>query len=1350
MDTNAGKEYYLGLDIGTDSVGWAVTDLEYHILRRKGKSLWGVRLFDAANTAAERRGFRTSRRRLQRRRQRIRLLQELFAKEMKKVDAGFFQRLNDSAYWAEDKKEPQIYSLFGGKDYTDVDYYREYPTIYHLRSALIRGEKEYDVRLVYLALHHLMKHRGHFLFQGSIENITSFQTTFQNFRDCLMDELDLELECDSEEDFSEILKDKIIGKMEKCRRLELLCHIDKKDKQKKEICKLITGMKASLSVIFADSELEEIDHNKINFSEAGYEEARLALEEEIQERTGALDIFHAVYNWAILADIMTGGEYEGKPYLCMAKVNIYEKHHKDLYVLKTLIREYCPEDYKSCFSSPANDNYCAYIGMLRKNGKKCTIKRCDQETFYKTLKKLISKMPADLPEVVCILEEIENGTFLPLQVNKDNGVIPYQVNKMELEKILDHAERYLPFLLKKDPECGKTTREKIVDLFEFRIPYYVGPLNTAVGENCWIERKEQGVIRPWNFDQKVDRDKSAERFIRRMTNQCTYLIHETVLPKSSLLYSEFMVLNELNNVKIRDEKLPVELKQEIVQKLFKKQKLITGKKLLDYLTANGYDVKKEELTGFDGNFKASLSSYHVLKKIFGEELEKYSVQQMAEDIILWITLYGEDQKMLRRVIKQHYGQTLNEEQLRALSRLKFQGWGRLSRRFLNELEGVDCTTGECMTIMQGLKNTQNNLMQFLSQQYTFAQMIDEENGGYHVGEVTYENLIKDIVASPSIKRAVWQTIQIVEELKKVMGYEPKKIFVEMARGEEEKKRTISRKDKLMEAYAVIKDEARDWKKELQQYSEGDFKAIKLYLYYTQLGQCMYTGKKIELSQLNNATIWDRDHIYPQSKTKDDSLDNLVLVDRRVNARKSDGMISPEIQQKMRGTWKYLKEKGLISEKKYERLTRTAPLTEEELAGFINRQLVETRQSSKVVATLLKRVYEDAEIVYVKAKAVSDFRKEHLQYVKVRDLNDYHHAKDAYQNIVVGNVYHTKFTSNPLRWLKTNPERKYSLNQMFHFDLEANGKPVWKRGKDGSIKCVNETLMRNDILFTRYAFCNKGGLFDQNIVKAPKDKEKAKGLVPIKKGLAPDKYGGYKKVTPSHFMLVASEDKKGREIRTIEMVPLYLRNEFNKCPELLLQYCREFYSLNNPQILIPCIKKNARLVINGFPMHLKSSTGKQLDLRGAVQLCLDKDHIIYLKKVTKYLEENAIRRDKRVLLEIRHEAGITKEANLELYEAFLEKLNRTIYQYRPANPKEALLKGREKFIMLNLSEQCIVLGEILHLFQGRYSVGNLTLIGASANSGKIQVGKTISNCNSVKLVNQSVTGIYEQVVDLLTI
>ena len=46
------KKYYIGLDVGTNSVGWAVTEEFYNILRAKGKDLWGVRLFEKADTAA--------------------------------------------------------------------------------------------------------------------------------------------------------------------------------------------------------------------------------------------------------------------------------------------------------------------------------------------------------------------------------------------------------------------------------------------------------------------------------------------------------------------------------------------------------------------------------------------------------------------------------------------------------------------------------------------------------------------------------------------------------------------------------------------------------------------------------------------------------------------------------------------------------------------------------------------------------------------------------------------------------------------------------------------------------------------------------------------------------------------------------------------------------------------------------------------------------------------------------------------------------------------------------------------------------------------------------------------------
>lgn len=57
------KPYYLGLDMGTNSVGWAVTDQQYNLLKAKGKDLWGIREFAEADTSVERRTHRISRRR---------------------------------------------------------------------------------------------------------------------------------------------------------------------------------------------------------------------------------------------------------------------------------------------------------------------------------------------------------------------------------------------------------------------------------------------------------------------------------------------------------------------------------------------------------------------------------------------------------------------------------------------------------------------------------------------------------------------------------------------------------------------------------------------------------------------------------------------------------------------------------------------------------------------------------------------------------------------------------------------------------------------------------------------------------------------------------------------------------------------------------------------------------------------------------------------------------------------------------------------------------------------------------------------------------------------------------------
>ena len=41
--------YYIGLDIGTDSVGYAVTDEEYNLLKFHGEPAWGTTVFDEAS-----------------------------------------------------------------------------------------------------------------------------------------------------------------------------------------------------------------------------------------------------------------------------------------------------------------------------------------------------------------------------------------------------------------------------------------------------------------------------------------------------------------------------------------------------------------------------------------------------------------------------------------------------------------------------------------------------------------------------------------------------------------------------------------------------------------------------------------------------------------------------------------------------------------------------------------------------------------------------------------------------------------------------------------------------------------------------------------------------------------------------------------------------------------------------------------------------------------------------------------------------------------------------------------------------------------------------------------------------
>lgn len=467
------------------------------------------------------------------------------------------------------------------------------------------------------------------------------------------------------------------------------------------------------------------------------------------------------------------------------------------------------------------DNYSAYVGTVnsklekvRRNVEKKG-KPLSREEFYKSVKRLLAQMPQNDLDVQQILEDMENDDFLPKQLTASNGVIPNQLHLAELQTILKNAATYLPFLNEKD-ETGLSVKEKIEQLFSFQLPYYVGPVNTYHKNNggtAWAVRLEQGQVLPWNLEKKVDLKESRKEFIERMVRHCTYLNNERVLPKNSLLYEKFMVLNELNNLKIRNEKPDTALKQDIYQKLFMKGKKVTLKALQDFLVMRGIiePDEKDSISGIDGGFQAYLSSIGKFIGVLGERVNEWEMQKAMEDIIFWGTVYSNDKRVVGECLEENYPGLFTDKEKKRILGFKFKDWGRLSQEFL-QMEGAGKADGEVMSIIQRLWEDSDNLMQLLSDSYTYQEELikRQEMLQKTLKELEYEDLDGMYLSAP-VKRMVWQTVLVLKDLQKVLPEAPKRIFVEMARGgEKQKERKLSRKRNFRSFIRIARRKKKHW------------------------------------------------------------------------------------------------------------------------------------------------------------------------------------------------------------------------------------------------------------------------------------------------------------------------------------------------------------------------------------------------------------------------------------------------------------------------------------------------------------------------------------------------------------
>lgn len=298
-------------------------------------------------------------------------------------------------------------------------------------------------------------------------------------------------------------------------------------------------------------------------------------------------------------------------------------------------------------------------------------------------------------------------------------------------------------------------------------------------------------------------------FIRRMTNKCTYLPGEDVLPKDSLCYQKFMVLNELNNLKIDGRKVPVEVKQGIYHELFEKKKKVRRKDIEEYLISNNYLAKgsTELISGIDEQVHSCLSSYSAFRNLLSREiLSENDVEKIIER-----ASYAEDKSRVKKWLRKEYPD-LSQDDVRYITKIKIKEFGKLSRTFLTELKGCNKQDGEMTTILRIMWETNDNLMEILSDKYTFREAVEAFTQEYYTGKKkSLKERLDEMRVSNSVRRPVYRTLAVVKDIEKAFG-KPDKIFVEMTRGgqtDQKRKRTKSRKQQILDLYDKCKDDVHD-------------------------------------------------------------------------------------------------------------------------------------------------------------------------------------------------------------------------------------------------------------------------------------------------------------------------------------------------------------------------------------------------------------------------------------------------------------------------------------------------------------------------------------------------------------
>ncbi|KIX89971.1 CRISPR-associated protein Cas9 [Staphylococcus microti] len=529
----------------------------------------------------------------------------------------------------------------------------------------------------------------------------------------------------------------------------------------------------------------------------------------------------------------------------------------------------------------------------------------------------------------------------------------------EAKKIIDTQMQYYP-------EIDETFKEKYISLVETRREYYEGP----------------GKGSPYGWDADV------KKWYQLMMGHCTYFPVEFRSVKYAYTADLYNALNDLNNLTIaRDDnpKLEYHEKYHIIENVFKQKRNPTLKQIAKEIGVNDINISGYRVTKSGKPQFTSFKLFHDLKKVVKDHaiLDDIDLLNQIAEIL---TIYQDKDSIVAELGQLEY--LMSEADKQSISELTgYTGTHSLSLKCMN-------------MIIDELWHSSMNQMEV----FTYLNMRPKkyELKGY---QRIPTDMIDDAILSPVVKRSFKQAIGVVNAIIKKYGL-PKDIIIELAR-----ESNSAEKSRYLRAIQKKNEKTRERIEAIiKEYGNENAKGLvqKIKLHDAQEGKCLYSLKDIPLEDLlRNPNNYDIDHIIPRSVSFDDSMHNKVLVRREQNAKKNNqtpyqyltsGYADIKYSVFKQHVLNLAENKDRMTKKKREYLLEERNINKYDVQKeFINRNLVDTRYTTRELTTLLK-TYFTINNLDVKVKTINgsftDFLRKRWGFKKNRDEGYKHHAEDA--------------------------------------------------------------------------------------------------------------------------------------------------------------------------------------------------------------------------------------------------------------------------------------------------------------------------------------------------------------------